>query len=337
MVERQEMLGQINPVSPEEQPQEPSLKESFGGKAISNRRMLAVKIIDSMPINLNDKRLLFFYHLWHETRSLVSIKDLGEIREDRAVFSILDKVMESDELVNSYGTFYEEYLEKAGDVLVTPARRKRSGKKSKNLTEKNIPTQETQVEIQESAIQMSSKIAPEKKKLTLRESLVGKKGKLSKELTRVTRMINYLDITLEQKRTLFFYHLWHETGSFAPIKEFQEIRENPSDIIIQPVIENQQLSSAYEEFYKRLEQHRNKGRQPQTVDVAPKGRGQAISFEERLFELIPFRGKFTAREISQKTNYSEDYVRSVFKRAIKRNLIKPLDKRELAKRIKSKT
>ncbi len=39
---------------------------------------------------------------------------------------------------------------------------------------------------------------------TLRESLVGKKGKLSKELTRVARMLNYLDLPLEQKRLLFF-------------------------------------------------------------------------------------------------------------------------------------
>ncbi|HYM65029.1 MAG TPA: hypothetical protein VES68_00885 [Candidatus Sulfotelmatobacter sp.] len=187
------------------------------------------------------------------------------------------------------------------------------------------------------SISAPAEIQQIQKEPTLRESLVGKKGKLPKEQTRVAKMINYLDLSLEQKRLLFFYHLWHETGSFAPIKKFTEIREEPASFFIQPVLDSQLLSSSYAEFYERLEEHRKRGLKPQTISVLPKGRGQAMAFEERLFELLPFRGKFTAREISQKTGYTEDYVRSVFKRAIKRSLIKPLDKRELAKRIKSKT
>ncbi len=153
-------------------------------------------------------------------------------------------------------------------------------------------------------------------KPTLRESLVGKKGKLPKELTRVARMINYLDLSLEQKRLLFFYHLWHETNSFVPIKQFIEIKEDPYNFLIDPVLRDDSLVRAYEDFYSRYEEkNRKKSR-----------------FQERMDEILPLRGLFSIAEISKRTGYTENYIKSVFKRALKRGLVKPLDKKEAAER-----
>jgi hypothetical protein len=151
---------------------------------------------------------------------------------------------------------------------------------------------------------------------TLRESLVGKKGKLPKELTSVARMLNYLDLSLEQKRQLFFYHLWHETNSFAPIKQFIEIKEDPYIFLIYPVLKNDNLVGTYEDFYRRFEEkNRTKSR-----------------FQERMDEILPLRGIYTIAEISERTGYTKDYIKSVFKRALKRGLVKSLDKKEVAKR-----
>lgn len=151
---------------------------------------------------------------------------------------------------------------------------------------------------------------------TLRESLVGKKGKLPKGLTRVARMLNYLDLSLEQKRLLFFYHLWHETNSFTPIKQFIEIKEDPYNFLIDPVLKDDTLVKAYENFYSRYEEkNRTKSR-----------------FQEKMDEILPLRGLYPIAEISRRTGYTEDYIKSVFKRALKRGLVKPLDKKEVSKR-----
>ncbi|MEK7160208.1 MAG: hypothetical protein AAB702_01895 [Patescibacteria group bacterium] len=151
---------------------------------------------------------------------------------------------------------------------------------------------------------------------TLRESLVGKKGKLPKDQTRVARMLNYLDLSLEQKRLLFFYHLWHETSSFAPIKQFIELKEDPFDFLIDPVLKNDNLVGAYADFYNRYEEkNRTKSR-----------------FQERLDEILPLRGLYPIAEISRRTGYTENYIKSIFKRALKRGLVKSLDKKEIAER-----
>lgn len=153
------------------------------------------------------------------------------------------------------------------------------------------------------------------KEPTLRESLVGKRGKLPKQQTKIARMINYLDLTILEKRQLFFYHLWHESLSLAPIKEFIEIREDPISFIVDPVIQSERLTNAYADFYLRYEGKTKKQTSP----------------EERMEEILPLRGLYPISEISKRTGYSENYIKSVFKRAIKRGIIKRLDKIESAK------
>lgn len=82
--------------------QKPTLAESLEGKELPLRVRQARNLIDKMEISLEQKRLLFFYHLWHQTGSYGPIKEFGDIREDATIFSIRDKVLESDELVSRY-------------------------------------------------------------------------------------------------------------------------------------------------------------------------------------------------------------------------------------------
>lgn len=107
MVERREISEQVQSLMPTEKPREPSLAQSLNGRELPYDSMLAVRIIDSLGVNLSDKRHLFFYHLWHETGSFASIKEFGEIREDPTIDSILDKVMEDESLLQKYDIFFK--------------------------------------------------------------------------------------------------------------------------------------------------------------------------------------------------------------------------------------
>lgn len=123
--------------------QEPTLTESLGDKDLSLRRKQARDLIDKIEIPLEQKRLLFFYHLWHETGSFGSIKEFGDIREDAAVFTIRNRVLESDELVLQYENFYEKYLDLTKQNQEKPIRKRRvyeekPGKKIVKMLEKGI-------------------------------------------------------------------------------------------------------------------------------------------------------------------------------------------------------
>ncbi len=109
-----ERLGVAMPAIQEEPPlvlREPTLRKSLGEKEIPLQQRRAISILDRMQIPLDDKRLLFFYHLWQQTGSFAPIKEYGDIREDPTIDSMLNKVLESDRLVKEYTRFDFEYEE----------------------------------------------------------------------------------------------------------------------------------------------------------------------------------------------------------------------------------
>lgn len=110
---RERLISVVTPaqIGNEQKPQEPTLTESLREKELPRRRRQARDIIDRMDIPLEQKRLLFFYHLWHETGSFGPIKEFGDIREDPTINSMLNRVMESDSLVQKYDEFYLKYKE----------------------------------------------------------------------------------------------------------------------------------------------------------------------------------------------------------------------------------
>ena len=142
---RERFISVLIPAQTEElqKPQEITLTESLGEKDLPLRRRQAKDLIDKMEISLEQKRLLFFYHLWHETGSFGPIKEFGDIREDPTVFSMLDRVMESDELVLKYEDFYAEYKsltqqEQQREVKKKIVVQEKPGKKLVKMLEKGI-------------------------------------------------------------------------------------------------------------------------------------------------------------------------------------------------------
>lgn len=56
----------------------------------------------------------------------------------------------------------------------------------------------------------------------------------------------------QERKTLFYYYLWEQAdGSFAPIKEFGEMRED-IPLILDRVMESDYLADAYDKFTKTL-------------------------------------------------------------------------------------
>lgn len=87
----------------------PSLSEVLGNKEFPAKQIKAIKIIDNFTLSPEQKRLLFLYHLWHESGTIVPIKKLTGIKNNADAFSLIGKVLESDELVEQYDNFYKQY------------------------------------------------------------------------------------------------------------------------------------------------------------------------------------------------------------------------------------
>ena len=69
------------------------------------------------------------------------------------------------------------------------------------------------------------------------------------------------NLSPSDRRTLFYCLLWHETGSFAPIKRFGEIREDSQiDSIINKVSDDDRLTKAYGVFYSRYKASQSQSR-----------------------------------------------------------------------------
>lgn len=108
--------------NPENSLRQPSLKESFGNKKVPAEQNRAMRIIDGLnDLRLEERRLLFFYHLWQENNgSFAPIKEFGDIKEDPTIDAMLDRVMNNDNLVVAYDEFSKKFnqKEKYGERLL---------------------------------------------------------------------------------------------------------------------------------------------------------------------------------------------------------------------------
>ena len=70
-------------------------------------------------------------------------------------------------------------------------------------------------------------------------------------------VLDGMAITIEHKRLYFLFKLWEESGSYAPIKEFEEIPEDPTiDSLLDKVWDHPERVAEYEEFHSQLIQRR---------------------------------------------------------------------------------
>jgi len=119
------------------------------------------------------------------------------------------------------------------------------------------------------------------------------------------------NLSPSDRRTLFYYFLWHETGSFAPIKQFGEIREDPQiDSIINNVSDDDRLTEAYGMFYSQykasLPQNRRK-----LVELL--GKGQSLAEAAVETELNIDSVDIIGREIKVRELLEKPYVSDVLR------------------------
>ena len=260
---RERLVYVVTPAQTEvrQSPQEPTLAESLEGKELPLRVRQARNLIDKMEIPLEQKRLLFFYHLWHQTGSYGPIKEFGDIREDATIFSIRDKVLENDELVSRYEEFYTEF------ALLTD--REVAGGDKSGDERKALPKSEK-----------SRKTKKRKKPVRLRREIMSLENPL------------YKNIADFKKRG--FTH--------AEIAKELNLEKTEVDRISGLLI------------------------RAEVILPSPKGRGQRRLFEERAAQILPLRNILTISEISERTGFSQDYIKSIFKRLVRVGKIERISK-----------
>lgn len=92
-----------------EQGNTPSLLDVLGVKEFPAKQRKAIEIIDNFTLSPEQKKLLFLYHLWHESGTVAPIKRLTGIKNNADALSLIGKVLESDDLVEQYDNFYKQY------------------------------------------------------------------------------------------------------------------------------------------------------------------------------------------------------------------------------------
>lgn len=132
-----------------------------------------------------------------------------------------------------------------------------------------------------------------------------------KQALAVDTLDQFGNLSPSDRRALFYYFLWHETGSFAPIKQFGEIREDPQiDSIINKVSDDDRLTEAYGVFYSQY-----KASQPQSrrklVELLEKGQSLAEAVVET--ELSIDAAHVISREIKVRELLEKPHVSDVLR------------------------
>jgi len=88
-----------------------SLVGAYGDIENSQTEIIAMTIIDRLKLAPSDSKVLYKYHLWQENpqRAFVRIKGLVEETREDEIDQVLNKVNESNYLVDKYDQFYKKY------------------------------------------------------------------------------------------------------------------------------------------------------------------------------------------------------------------------------------
>lgn len=92
-----------------ERKQIPKLLEVLGNQNFPAKQKKAIEIIDTLDISPEDKRIMFLYHLWHESGTVAQVKKITGIKNNIDALSLVGQLLENDALVDQYGEFYSEY------------------------------------------------------------------------------------------------------------------------------------------------------------------------------------------------------------------------------------
>lgn len=92
-----------------EREQAPKLLDVLGDQNFPAKQKKAIEIIDTFDISPEDKKIMFLYHLWHESGTVAQVKKITGIKNNIDALSLVGQLLENDALVERYGVFYTEY------------------------------------------------------------------------------------------------------------------------------------------------------------------------------------------------------------------------------------
>ena len=87
----------------------PTLLETLGDQYFPVKQRKAIEIIDGFHLSPEDKKIMFLYHLWHESGTVAQVKRITGIKNNIDALSLVGKLLENEALVEQYGVFYTQY------------------------------------------------------------------------------------------------------------------------------------------------------------------------------------------------------------------------------------
>jgi hypothetical protein len=98
-----------------EQEHNPTLLETLGDQYFPYKQRRAIEIIDGFDMSPEDKRIMFLYHLWHESGTVAQVKRITGLKKNIDALSLVGKLLDKEELVEQYSAFYTEYRSSVRD------------------------------------------------------------------------------------------------------------------------------------------------------------------------------------------------------------------------------
>jgi len=218
-----------------------SLVGAYGDIENSQTEIIAMTIIDRLKLAPSDSKVLYKYHLWQENpqRAFVRIKGLVEETREDEIDQVLNKVNESNYLVDKYDQFYKKYT------------RATEGQNRKDLSHwisENIPNrgvaQKAEVIIN-NAVNVKTHLDNKLKESDLLECL--KEKELSLQEKRAATAIDLLNISLADKQILFAAGIFFDKGVFRA----QELLEFSIDKTVGSR-DKVRTNSRYEELWQKV-------------------------------------------------------------------------------------
>lgn len=87
----------------------PTLLETLGDQYFPHKQRTAIQMIEEFDISVEDKKIMFLYHLWHESGTVAQVKRITGIKNNTDALSLVGKLLENETLVEQYGLFYTKY------------------------------------------------------------------------------------------------------------------------------------------------------------------------------------------------------------------------------------